>query len=325
MSLSSRTVGRLGKIGLGTAQLGNLYEPMTDANADSIVAAAWDEGVRYFDTAPHYGLGLSERRLGRALAPYPRDEYVLSTKVGRLLVANPAGPAPDGQGFAVTSGLRREWDFTAAGVQRSLEDSLDRLGMDRVDIAYVHDPDDFLDQAVDEALPALASLRDAGMLEAVGAGMNDAGALSRIIDEADVDVVMCAGRLTLLDQSARDLLLPAARRRGVAVVAAAPFNSGLLAEPSAAGDLRFDYRPAPLGLRERANEIANVCARFGVALPAAALAFPFLDPTVRCVVVGMQSIVQVRRNLEAAFADIPGDVWHELAARGLVPLDTPAV
>lgn len=183
------------ELGFGAAPIAGLYKPVDEADAAATIVAAWDSGVRYYDTAPHYGLGLSEVRLGRALSDRPRDELVVSTKVGRLLVPNPAPTGSDlASGFAVPDGLTRELDFTADGVRRSLEGSLLRLGMDRVDIVLVHDPDDHVDQALTEALPALVALRDEGVVGAVGVGMNQWQAPLRFVREADVDVVMVAGR-----------------------------------------------------------------------------------------------------------------------------------
>ena len=233
-------------LGFGGASLGNLYVETSDAEARASVDAAWDGGVRYFDTAPHYGLGLSERRLGAALAGRPRADYVLSTKVGRLLEPNPAPTGSDLEsgGFAVPDDLVRRFDFSRDGVLRSLEASLGRLGVSRVDIVYVHDPDEHLDQAISEAIPALAELRDQGVIGAVGAGMNQWQALLRMVREADLDVVMLAGRWTLLDRSGAPLLAECAER-GVAVVAAAPYNSGLLARDWPEPGGHFNYGRAP--------------------------------------------------------------------------------
>ena len=221
----------LTQISLGCAQLGNLYRPIDEREARATVDAAWSEGIRYFDTAPHYGLGLSERRLGRALAAHERGDYVLSTKVGRLLMPTPAQGRMDDGGFAVPASFRRVWDFSRDGVLRSLEESLARLSVDRVDIVYLHDPDDHRDDAFLSAYPALEELRSQGVVTAIGAGMNQTPMLADFARNTDVDVVMLAGRYTLLDQSALDDLLPTCADRGVAVVAAGVFNSGLLARP----------------------------------------------------------------------------------------------
>ena len=205
-----------------------MYSRVDDAGAAAAVSAAWDAGVRYFDTAPHYGLGLSERRLGAALSGRPRREYTVSTKVGRILTPNPAPTGSDlAEGFAVPDALTRMRDYSADGVRRSLDASLRRLGMDRIDIVLIHDPDEHLDQAIDEAIPALIGMREEGVIGAIGVGMNFWQPLLRVVQEAEVDVVMVAGRWTLADRSGAPLLA-ACTQRGVSVLAAAPFNSGLL-------------------------------------------------------------------------------------------------
>ncbi|GAA2672877.1 MULTISPECIES: aldo/keto reductase [Actinosynnema] len=300
------------RLGFGAAPLGNLYEPVADADAEAAVRAAWEAGIRYYDTAPHYGLGLSERRLGAALAGVPRAELVLSTKVGRLL--EPTTPVGDdlANGFAVPADARRVWDFSADGVRRSLESSADRLGVDRVDVVYLHDPDHHWRQAIDEAYPALADLRDQGVVRAVGVGMNQWRVPERFVRETDLDVVLLAGRHTLLERSATGLLDLCAER-GVAVVAAAPFNSGLLAERDVPDGATHDYAPAPPELLERARALARTCAAHGVDLPSAALQFPLRHPAVRSVLVGMRSAAQVRANAAALAATVPGALWEELA------------
>ena len=270
MTLPAAGVARvpaLTRWGLGGAQFGNLYRRTTSAEVTATVNAAWDNGIRYFDTAPHYGLGLSERRLGVALRGRPRGEYVVSTKVGRLLEANPeyAGELDHDEGFAVPARLRRRWDFSRDGVLRSIEESLDRLGLDRVDIAYLHDPEAHWRQALDEALPTLLQLREEGVISAVGAGMTEATLLADLVRSHDVDLVMCAGRHTLLEQ-ANDLMA-AAQERGVGVVVAGVFNSGLLARTRPAADGRYDYAPAPPAVLERAHALLAVCERHGISLP----------------------------------------------------------
>ncbi|MEU4746825.1 aldo/keto reductase, partial [Actinosynnema sp. NPDC023658] len=241
---------------LGGSTLGNLYRPMTDEQAHELVDAAWAAGVRHFDTAPHYGLGLSERRLGAALAGRPREEFTVSTKVGRLLVPDPdGGGRPDPDGFAVPATHRRVWDFSADGVRRSLEESLGRLGLDRVDVVYLHDPDDHWDQAATEGLPALLRLRDTGVVRSVGVGMNQWRMPARFVRETDVDVVMLAGRYTLLEQPAAAEFLPLCVERGVDVAVAGVFNSGLLARHDVPDSATYDYGPAPAELLARARRI----------------------------------------------------------------------
>ena len=283
-ALPLRQLGRSGvavtEISFGGAAIGNLFTAVTDDDARAAVDAAWDGGIRFFDTAPHYGLGLSERRLGAALRDRPRDEYVISTKVGRLLEPAPStGPAAGGgrdpEGFDVPAGLVRRFDFSADGVRRSLEASLDRLGLDRVDIALIHDPDAHGEQALREAYPALARLRAEGVVRAIGVGMNQTEMLTRFVRETDIDVVLVAGRYTLLDQCAADTLLPAALERGVSVIAGGVFNSGVLAAPTPGAT--YDYAAAPGSLISRALRLQEICARVrgaaarrGRALPAGA-------------------------------------------------------
>jgi D-threo-aldose 1-dehydrogenase len=315
----------LGRLGLGCAQLGNLYREVDDATATRTVTAAWDAGIRYFDTAPHYGLGLSERRLGAAVRTFPRGEYVLSTKVGRRLVPDPEGAGRrDDQGFAVPADHRRVWDFSAEGVRRSLDESLDRLGLDRVDLVLIHDPEDHLAAAVDEAYPALADLRSQGVVRAVGVGSKRWDALHRFARDTDVDFVMIAGRYTLLEQPALDTLLPECARRGVRAVIAGVFNSGLLAEARPHAGLPYEYGAAPSTLLTRARALAAACARHGTSLPAAAIAFATAHPAVASVVVGAQDPDQVRRNAALAGADPPPkELWADLVAEGLLRPDAP--
>ncbi|MCF4120294.1 aldo/keto reductase [Antribacter sp. KLBMP9083] len=306
-------------LGFGGAQGGNLYAAVSDDVVRAAVDAAWDAGLRYFDTAPHYGLGLSERRLGAALAARPRDQYVLSTKVGRLLVPSPgAAHLRDAEGFDVPADARRVRDYSRDGVLRSLDASLARTGLDRIDVVYVHDPDDFGDQAVAEAIPALVELREQGVVRAVGAGMNQSAMLARFVRETDIDVVMCAGRFTLLEQPALDDLLPAALERGVAVVVAGVYNSGLLAHAAPPDDVTYDYAPAPAALLDRTRRIAAVCTEHGVTLPEAALAYVRTHPAVASTVVGMQTAEQVRQTVDRAAADVPDDLWPALVRAGLL-------
>ncbi|MEV4221286.1 aldo/keto reductase [Nonomuraea sp. NPDC049725] len=296
----------LPRFGFGAAPIGNLYEAVGDEQARATVEAAWDSGVRLFDTAPHYGLGLSERRLGAALAG--RTGYVLSTKVGRLLVPSGRGGVDD-EGFDVPAAFERRWDFSRDGVLRSLDDSLSRLGLPYVDLALVHDPDDHLEQALDEAYPALAELRAQGVVKAVGVGMNQWRAPLRFVRETDVDVVMLAGRYTLLDRSGLPLLEECAAR-GTRVLAAGVFNSGLLATHTPSG--AYDYRPAPAGLVARATRLARVCEAHGVTLPQAAMAFPLRHPAVAAVVLGARSPEEVRANAALWRRPVPDALWADL-------------
>ena len=314
---------RLTRLSLGCAQLGNLYRPIDDSEAHATVDAAWTEGIRYFDTAPHYGLGLSERRLGAALAGHARGDYVLSTKVGRLLMPTTTHGLMDDGCFAVPAAFRRVWDFSRDGVLRSLAESLERLGLDRADIVYLHDPDEHRDDAFLHAYPALEELRSQGVVSAIGAGMNQTAMLADFARHTDVDVLMLAGRYTLLDQSALDDLLPACVDRDVVVVAAGVFNSGLLARPAPTPAAHYEYGTAPSELVDRARRIAAVCERHGTTLPAAALAFPLAHPAVVSVCIGAHLPEQVVRNTALGRAAVPGALWVELKEEGLLRRDAP--
>ncbi|MFH8484172.1 aldo/keto reductase [Streptomyces longisporoflavus] len=329
-ALARRAVGSGGvevtELSFGAAGLGNLYTPITDEDAVAAVDAAWDAGLRYFDTAPHYGIGLSERRLGEALRARPRETYALSTKAGRLLeeLAEVAEePACDDldHGFAVPATHRRAWDFSADGIRRSLESSLTRLGLDRVDIVYLHDPDDHAEQAFREGYPALERLRSEGVVGAIGAGMNQTAMLTRFLRDTDVDAVLCAGRYTLLDQSALAELLPAAQEHGKAVVIGGVFNSGLLADPGPGAT--YDYTTAPDALVDRARHLKAMAERHGTTLRAAALAFPPAHPAVATVLVGARSPHEVRDAAAQFASEVPGDFWKEARAEGLLPTGAP--
>jgi D-threo-aldose 1-dehydrogenase len=317
--LPRRRLGRskveVTELSFGGAAIGNLFTAVTDEDAAAAVDAAWAAGIRTFDTAPHYGLGLSERRLGAALRGRPRDEYVISTKVGRLL--RPAGPpyGRDQEGFAVPADQRRVFDYSADGIKRSLEESLRRLGLDRVDIALIHDPDEHGEQALREAYPALEKLRGEGCVGAIGVGMNQTALLTRFVEETDVDLVLVAGRYTLLDRSAADELLPAAQRKRVSVIAAGVFNSGLLAAPAAPG-ATYDYQAAPGSLVERARRLEAVCARFGVPLRAAAARYPLNHPAVASVLIGARSAAEIEDAIRLRELDLPAPLWGALAREG---------
>ena len=317
--LPRRPAVQLSELGFGAAQGGNLYHAMTNEQFASAVDAAWDAGIRYYDTAPHYGLGLSERRLGDALRCRPRDEYVISTKVGRILLPSPqTAHQRDPDGFDVAASHRRVWDFSRDGVHRSLESSLERTGLDRIDIVYLHDPDEHWRQARDEAIPALVELREQGIVRAIGAGMNQSPMLARFVQETDVDLVMCAGRYTLFEQGALDDLLPAAEDRGVGVVIAGVYNSGLLARERPPDDATYNYQQAPVELIELARRIAAVCDIYDVTLPEAALAFVRLHPAVVSTVVGLCSQAQVTETLQRMNANVPSQLWRALRASGLI-------
>ncbi len=311
-------------LGFGGASIGNLYRQTTDDEAHAAVAAAWRAGVRYFDTAPHYGLGLSERRLGQALQERDRNEFVLSTKVGRALVGNERPTGTDARhGFMVQDTLRRAWDFSRDGVLRSIEASLARLRMSRVDVVYIHDPDEHWEHAVNGAAPALSQLRDEGVIRAYGAGMNQTAMLTRFVRETDVDLVMVAGRYTLLEQPALDDLLPVAASHGVSVVNAAVFNSGVLATARPERGARYNYTEAADAVVERAVRISQVCREHGTTLPAAALAFSFSHSSIVSAVVGLRTASEVEQASFNHSSAVPSSLWDELRHRGLLHANVP--
>ncbi|MFE6887543.1 aldo/keto reductase [Streptomyces sp. NPDC057694] len=326
--MRTRTLGRtrvpVTELGFGAAAIGNLYTPVGDDEAHAALDAAWDAGIRYFDTAPHYGVGVSERRVGDFLRTRPTASYTLSTKAGRLL--EPTGDAGAGgddraSGFATPAAHRRVWDFSAAGVRRSLEDSLERLGLDRIDVVYLHDPDDHAEQAFGEAYPELERMRGEGLVDAIGAGMNQAAMLTRFVRDTDVDVVLCAGRYSLLDQRALHELLPAAAERGVSVVVGGVFNSGLLADPKPGAT--FDYARAPADLVERALSWQALARCHGITLRAAALAFPYGHEAVTGVLVGNRSAAEVNDTVEQFTSSVPAAFWQEAREENLLPADVP--
>jgi D-threo-aldose 1-dehydrogenase len=303
------------RLGLGCAPLGNMYEVVADTDASGAVDAAWAHGVRFYDTAPLYGHGLSERRLGHGLSGSRRDDAVVATKVGRLLEPDDESGAP-ATIFADVPPVHPEFDFSYDGALRSFEASLERLALDRVDVLHVHDPDDHLDEALTGAFRALRRLRDEGVVGAIGAGMNQSAALVRIAREADVDCVLLAGRYTLLDRGGAEELLPLCEARGVSVIAAGVFNSGVLAspaDPTAEHPGTYDYAPAPPAVVARARALADTCAEHETPLKAAALQFPLRHPAVTCVVVGARTKAEVDENVALFQRPIPDDLWPALA------------
>lgn len=321
---------RLGRLGFGGAGIGNLYRAMPDGKATATVEAAWEAGIRYFDTAPHYGLGLSERRLGSVLQGKPRQEYVVSTKVGRLLVPKEgvltgntqpeARDEPrDPEGFDVPATSRRVWDFSERGIRRSIEESLERLGLDYVDIVYLHDADVHdLAAGIRDGLPALEKLRSEGLVRAIGVGVNSAEAALECVEAATLDFVMLAGRYTLLEQPGVPLL-ERCMEKGAGVVNVGAYNSGLLARQDVPDDSHYNYGPAPRALLERARRLAAICASFGVELPTAALQFGLRHPAVVNVTVGATSPEQIRDNAARMAEVLPEELWIELSRKGLVP------
>lgn len=293
-------------LGLGAAPIGNLFTAVSEETAQAAVIAAFDAGVRFFDTAPLYGHGLSEQRLGRALQQLPRDEITVCTKVGRVL--EPGGD--DDTIFRDVPSVRPRFDFSRDGVRRSLEESLDRLGVDRVDVVHVHDPDDYEQDALDGAFPALLELRDDGVIKAVGAGMNQTAMLTRFVDRVDLDCVLVAGRLSLLDQSATIDLLPSCAARGVKVIVGGVFNSGVLADPKAGAT--YDYAAAPPDVVRRAERLAAICADHDVPLAAAAIQYPTRFPEVATVLVGARSADEVRDDVALFERPLPDGLWRDL-------------
>jgi D-threo-aldose 1-dehydrogenase len=302
-------LGRAGleatRLGLGTAPLGGLFERVRDEDGHAVVRRAWELGLRLFDTAPLYGSGLAEQRLGRVLRECPRDEYVLSTKVGRLLRE---GTPPQGI-FEGAPPLGPVFDFGYDATLRSLDESLERLGLGRVDVALIHDPDDHYAQAMEGAYPALDRLRAEGVVGAIGVGMNQTELLCRFARDGDFDCFLVAGRYTLLDRTAAEDLLPLCLDRGIAVLAGGVFNSGVLASGAT-----YDYAPAPRDVLERAADLRATCARYGVPLEAAALQFPLRHPAVTCVLVGCRSSRELEQDFRLFELELPAELWEELAA-----------
>jgi D-threo-aldose 1-dehydrogenase len=291
----------LGLLGLGTAPIGGLYEAVQDETAHAVVECAWELGLRYFDTAPRYGAGLAEQRLGTALSGRPRHEFAVSTKVGRLL-------RPGESEWQGAPALVDYFDFSHDATLRSLEESLRRLGLDRVDVAFVHDPDDHFDEAVAGSFRALRRLRDEGVVRAIGVGANQTAVLCRFAREADPDCFLVAGRYTVLDRAAADELLPLCEEQGIAVIVGGVFNSGVVA-----GGATFDYETAPPELVVRVEQLRETCARHGVPLPAAAVQFPLRHPAVSTVLVGCRTPEEVAEDVRLSNLDAPDALWEDLA------------
>ena len=328
---TGRRLGRtdlfLTPLGLGGSSIGNLYRPVTEEDAREAVAAAYDGGIRYFDTAPLYGGGIGEHRVGQALRRRPRDDFVLSTKVGRLQVPIPEAPHnPDRLPFRVV------FDYGHDGVIRSVEDSLQRLGMNRIDIALIHDIDAYTHgeagwrerfrEALEGAFPALERLRAEGTVAAVGVGVNDWRVCQECLAAADVDCFLLAGQYTLLEQGALASLLPDCERRGVGVIVGSPFNTGILVHGADRGGRYFDGSPPPEVLA-RVRRMERICDGHGVSLAAAALRFPFGHPAVASVLAGVRGPEHVRRNLRWFAETVPQDLWLELKDEGLINADAP--
>jgi D-threo-aldose 1-dehydrogenase len=320
------------RLGLGGASIGGLFRATDDETASAVVAHAWDLGVRSFDVAPLYGYGSAERRMGRVLSEQPRDRFVVSTKVGRLVrSASEVGPGAEldrqsaggrDDAFYADVGDRHViFDYSADGVRRSVAESLERLGLDRVDILYIHDPDDHWEAAIGEAYPALEQLRAEGVVSAIGAGMNQVAMLERFARETDMDAFLLAGRYTLLDQPALPTFLPLCQARGIAVFVGGVMNSGILADPHPDG--RFDYRRASPDVVERVERLRATCQRYDVPLRAAAIQFPLAHPAVTGLIAGVRSTAHLDDYPSAMRRPIPAALWEALRAERLLPPDAP--
>lgn len=294
-------------VGVGCAALGNLFRASSDASARSLLDRAWERGIRFFDTAPHYGPGDSERRLGEFLARVPRAEAVVSTKVGRLVVPDSDPYAEHEPMFVVSNGLSRRTDFSAPAIHQSVEESLGRLGLDYLDLALLHDPDHHLDQARAEALPALMELRAAGLVRQIGLGTNSDDVAVQLAAAGDLDVVLLAGRYTLLSPHA-PALLPVAATTNTRVIAAGIFNSGILANP----DGLYDYGAVPAGVVRTLDRLRTVCAAHGVALPAAAAQFVARETRIATVLLGPASADQLDQVLDWLAEPLPASFWAEV-------------
>ncbi len=313
------------RLGLGSAPLGNLFQPVSDEEAYATIERAYQLGLRLFDTAPLYGLGLAERRIGAVLSKYPRHEFVLSTKVGRLIRPDPnTDPSRVDSGVELFKGappLKAVFDFSYDGVMRSVEESLQRLGLDRIDILLIHDPDDYFDEAMQGAYPALDKLRREGVIGALGAGMNQVEIPIRFARAADFDCFLIAGRYTLLDQRALPELLPLCVEKNIAIIIGGVYNSGILADPRPGAP--FNYRPASQEWLDKALRLKAVCDRHGVPLKAAAIQFPLAHPAVASVLTGARSVAELEENERMMRAPIPAALWQDLKAEGLLPPEAP--
>ena len=320
-----RTDLRVPRIGLGTAVLGNFQRAISDQDASAVLDRALARGIRYVDTAPLYGHGLAERRAGRAVASIPRAELTLSTKVGRLLRE---GAPPDESQFHDGVPFYQDvpsagpvWDFSYDGVRQSVTESIERTGADRFDILLMHDPDRHLAEAATTGYHALRDLRAAGAVRAIGAGMNSSAPLATLVRACDLDVVLLAGRYTLLDQTATHDLLPLCAERGTSVVVGGVFNSGILVDPVAGA--HYDYLPADAGVLAKAAAIRSVCERHGVPLAAAAVQFPLAHPSVCTVLVGPRTVAELDTDLALFDVEIPPRLWADLRRDGLLADDVP--
>lgn len=304
------TVSRLG---VGTAPLGGLFTSVSDDEVDALIERAFEVGLSYFDTAPFYGSGSSERRLGKALRKVPRSSFRLSTKVGRILVP---GKTEGKTGYVDLDPFNPVYDYSASGIRRSFDSSLERLGLESIDIAYIHDPDDHLDQAINEAYPALDAMRKEGLVSSIGIGTNLAEIGTRFVRETDIDVALVAGRYTLLDQIGLDEFLPEALRRDVSVLGAGVFNSGVLINPVEGAT--YNYAPAAPEVLAKAQQIHDAIRPYGVSVAAVGLQFPLRHPAVKAVLTGVRTAAELESNVTEFGAAIPQEVWADLESLGLI-------
>lgn len=312
MSERAELIARLGQgpVGYGTAPLAGLFTSVSESEAATALQAGWDAGIRYFDTAPYYGAGVAERRVGAFLREQPRSAYRISTKVGRVLV--PGEPQPDDSPFVGEPDLVSVRDYSRDGVLRSLADSAERTGLDHFDLVLIHDAEDYWEPAITEAYPTLAQLRDEGVVGGIGAGLNESATMARFLRETDMDAVLLAGRYTLLDRTAADEVLPLCQERGVGLIIGGVLNSGILADPVEGA--RYGYQPAPPAILARAQAMQAVCAEYGVPLAAAAIQFPRRHPVVTTVLVGARSAAEIADDVALAGHDIPDELWQRLEA-----------
>ncbi len=334
-AINIRKFGRVGfditDMGFGAAPIGNFLRPIPEAEAGAMVERAWEAGMRYFDTAPYYGHGLSELRLGHYLRWKPRDQFVISSKVGRVLKAA-RKETIDFKPWVDAAAFKPRFDYSYDGTMRSFEDSLQRLGLGYVDILFIHDADVFTHgaemqklyfrQAMDGCYRALIELREQGLVKAIGVGVNNWEVMLDFMKAGDFDTLLVAGRYTLLEQESLNELLPLCERRGTAIVIGGGFNGGILATGAVPG-AKWNYAPAPAAIMEKVKKIEAVCARHKVPLAAAALQFLLAHPAVASHVPGTRNVAQMNQNLELVAFLIPTAFWQELKAEGLVRPDAP--
>lgn len=333
-TIPTREIGKTGvsitELGFGGAPIGNLYAPLSEEDAHATVRRAYKSGVRYFDTAPYYGHGLSEHRLGQALRNIPRDDYVISTKVGRLLQPEDPANIPPGQ-FPECLPFRPVFDYSYDGVMRSIEDSLQRLGTHRIDIILIHDVDHWTHGAetdlrfreiMDGGYKALTELRAQGVIKAIGCGLNEWEACEKFARAADFDCFLLAGRYTLLHQESLDSFLPLCVEKDIKIIIGGPYNTGILATGAIEGAY-YDYAQATEEIMEKVRRIENVCARHDVPLATAALLFPLFHPAISCVIPGARTAAEIDRSYKTYNKTVPNSLWSDLKQEGLIRSDAP--